>query len=76
MDSDTERSAQGIEMIAHVCGLSIGESVMIRNGDRTVHPGEVLLRELMMLPDLPVKANRRAKAIDVPANQITAMTKR
>ena len=63
-------------MIARVCGLSIAESVMVKNGMRTVHPGEVLLREVMMPPGLPVKANRLAKAIDVPANQIAAMTKR
>lgn len=67
---------EGIEMIAQVCGLSIGESGMIRNGMRPVHPGEVLLRELMRPPELLVKANRLAKAIDAPANQITAMTKR
>jgi len=43
---------------------------------RPVHHGEVLLREFMIPPELPVKANRLAKAIDAPANQITTMTKR
>ena len=49
---------------------------MIRNGMRPVHPGEDLLREFMMRLELPVKANRLAKAIDVSANQITSMSKR
>ena len=43
---------------------------MTRNGMDPVHPGEVLREEL---DDLGLSANALAKAIDVPANRITAI---
>jgi addiction module HigA family antidote len=48
---------------------------MMKNGMRPVHPGEILLEEFMK-PAVPViNANMLAKALDVPANRITAMIK-
>lgn len=49
---------------------------MIKNGMRPVHPGEILLEEFMKPSDPPINANMLAKAIDVPANRITAIIKR
>ena len=43
---------------------------MAKNGMSPVHPGEVLREEL---DDLGLSANALAKAIDVPANRITAI---
>lgn len=48
---------------------------MIKNGMRPVHPGEILLEEFMKPSDPPINANVLAKAIDVPANRITAIIK-
>lgn len=48
---------------------------MIKNGMRPVHPGEVLLEEFMEPADPPINANMLAKALDVPANRITAILK-
>ena len=48
---------------------------MIKNGMRTVHPGEILLEEFMKPSAPPINANMLAKAIDVPANRITAILK-
>ena len=48
---------------------------MIKNGMRTVHPGEILLEEFMKPTAPPINANMLAKAIDVPANRITAIIK-
>lgn len=48
---------------------------MIKNGMRPVHPGEVLLEEFMKPAEPPINANMLAKAIDVPANRITAILK-
>ena len=48
---------------------------MIKNGMRTVHPGEILLEEFMKPSTPPINANMLAKAIDVPANRITAILK-
>ena len=48
---------------------------MIKNGMRTVHPGEILLEEFMKPSAPPINANMLAKAIDVPANRITALLK-
>jgi antitoxin HigA-1 len=44
---------------------------MERNGMRPVHPGEILRED--MLPELGMSANALAKALDVPANRITAI---
>lgn len=48
---------------------------MIKNGMRPVHPGEVLLEEFMKPADPPMNANMLARALDVPANRITAIIK-
>ncbi len=48
---------------------------MIRNGIRPVHHGEILLSEFMKPADPPINANTLAKALDVPANRITAILK-
>jgi len=48
---------------------------MIKSGMRTVHPGEVLLQEFMKPSEPPINANVLAKALEVPANRITAIIK-
>ena len=48
---------------------------MIKHGMRPVHPGEILFEEFMKVLVPPINANRLAKALDVPVNQITAMIK-
>ncbi|MDF0667559.1 MAG: HigA family addiction module antitoxin [Nitrospira sp.] len=48
---------------------------MTRNGMRPIHPGEILLEEFMKPSDSPINANTLAKALDVPANRITAIIK-
>ncbi len=48
---------------------------MVKNGMRPVHPGEILLEEFMKPAEPPLNANTLAKAIDVPANRITAIIK-
>jgi addiction module HigA family antidote len=48
---------------------------MMKSGMRPVHPGEILLQEFMKPSDPPINANMLAKAIDVPANRITAILK-
>ena len=48
---------------------------MIKNGMRPVHPGEILQEEFMKSSASPINANMLAKAIDVPANRITAILK-
>lgn len=48
---------------------------MIKNGMRPVHPGEILLEEFMKPSDPPINANMLAKALEVPANRITAIIK-
>ena len=48
---------------------------MVKNGMRPVHPGEILLEEFMKPSDPPINANTLAKALDVPANRITAIIK-
>ncbi|MGH7180473.1 MAG: HigA family addiction module antitoxin [Nitrospiraceae bacterium] len=48
---------------------------MIKNGMRPVHPGEILLEEFIKPSAPPINANMLAKAIDVPANRITAILK-
>lgn len=48
---------------------------MIKNGMRPVHPGEIL-SDGFMKPAVPlINANMLAKALDVPANRITAILK-
>jgi antitoxin HigA-1 len=44
---------------------------MARNGMRPVHPGEILREDV--LDELGMSANALAKALDVPANRITAI---
>jgi addiction module HigA family antidote len=48
---------------------------MIKNGMRPVHPGEILLEEFMKPADPSINANTLAKALEVPANRITAIIK-
>lgn len=48
---------------------------MIKKGMRPVHPGEILLEEFMKPSIPPINANTLAKALDVPANRITAIIK-
>jgi len=48
---------------------------MIKNGMRPVHPGEILFEEFIKLSEPSINANRLAKALDVPANRITAIIK-
>ena len=48
---------------------------MIKNGMRPVHPGEILLEEFMKPSNPPINANTLAKALEVPANRITAIIK-
>ena len=48
---------------------------MVKNGMRPVHPGEILLEEFMKASDPPINANTLAKALEVPANRITAIIK-
>jgi addiction module HigA family antidote len=48
---------------------------MRKNGMRPVHPGEIRLEEFMK-PSAPrINANTLAKALEVPANRITALVK-
>ena len=48
---------------------------MIKNGMRPIHPGEVLLEEFMKPSEPPINANMLAKALEVPANRVTAIIK-
>ena len=48
---------------------------MVKNGMRPVHPGEILLEEFMKASAPPINANSLAKALEVPANRITAIIK-
>ena len=48
---------------------------MVNNGMRPVHPEEILLEEFMQPSDLPMNANWLAKALEVPANRMTAIIK-
>lgn len=48
---------------------------MVKNGMRSVHPGEILLEEFMKASDPAINANTLAKALKVPANRITAIIK-
>lgn len=48
---------------------------MVKNGMRTVHPGEILMEEFMRGSDRPINANALAKGLAVPANRITAIIK-
>lgn len=48
---------------------------MIKNGTRPAHPGEILFEEFMKPSDPPINANMLAKALEVPANRVTAIIK-
>jgi len=50
-------------------------TAMVKNGMRPVHPGELLLEEFMKASNPPITANTLAKALEVPANRITAIIK-
>lgn len=54
---------------------SEGDSAMVKNGMRPVHPGEILLEEFIQPSDPPMNASALAKAIAVPANRMTAIIK-
>ena len=55
--------------------ITEGDLVMIKNGMRPVHPGEILFEEFMKPSDPPINANMLAKALAVPANRVTAIIK-
>jgi antitoxin HigA-1 len=55
--------------------ITEGEHAMTKNGMRPVHPGEILFEEFMKPADPPINANMLAKALEVPANRITAIIK-
>ena len=48
---------------------------MIKDGMRPIHPGEILLEEFMKPSEPPINVNMLAKALEVPANRITAIIK-
>ena len=48
---------------------------MVKNGMRPIHPGEILLEDFMKGAVSPLNANTLAKALEVPANRITAIIK-
>ena len=48
---------------------------MIKNGMRPVHPGEILFEEFMKPSDPPINAHMLARALEVPANRVTAIIK-
>lgn len=48
---------------------------MTKNGMRPIHPGEILLEEFLRPSAPPINANTLAKALEVPANRITAIIK-
>lgn len=48
---------------------------MIHKGMRAIHPGEILLETFMKPSDPPIHATTLAKALEVPANRITAISK-
>lgn len=48
---------------------------MTKHGMRPVHPGEILLEEFMKPAVPPINPNTLAKALEVPANRITAIIK-
>ena len=48
---------------------------MAKNDMRPIHPGEILLEEFLKPSDPPINFNMPAKALDVPANRITAIIK-
>jgi addiction module HigA family antidote len=50
-------------------------SVMVKNGMRPVHPGEILLEEFLKPSEGSMNPHALAKAIGVPANRITAIIK-
>ena len=52
-----------------------GDGIMVKNGMRPVHPGEILLEEFMQPSDPSLNANMLAKALAVPANRITSIIK-
>lgn len=48
---------------------------MVNNGMRLVHPGEILLDQFIKPSEPRINTNTLAKALDVPANRITAIIK-
>lgn len=48
---------------------------MIQNGMRPVYPGEILFEEFLKRSETQINSTMLAKALDVPANQITAIIK-
>jgi addiction module HigA family antidote len=48
---------------------------MVKNGMRPVHPGEILFEEFMKPSEPQINTTMLAKALDVPANRITALIK-
>jgi addiction module HigA family antidote len=56
--------------------ITEGEQATVKNGMRPIHPGEILLEDFMKPSVPPLNANALAKALDVPANRITAIIQR
>jgi addiction module HigA family antidote len=74
-DSDTARSVRrSQDDRARLRGLD-PRTCHTNKGIRPVHPGEILLDEFMKPSDPPLSANALARALDVPANRITAIIK-
>lgn len=48
---------------------------MIKNGMRPVHPGEILFEEFLKPSEPRINATQLGKALDVPANRMTAIIK-
>ena len=48
---------------------------MTKNGMKLIHPGVILLEEFMKPSAPPMNVNTLAKALEVPANRITAIIK-
>src|SRR5437773_12020462 len=46
---------------------------MVKNGMRPIHPGEILEEEFLKSSEPPLNANTLAKALEVPANRVTAI---
>ena len=48
---------------------------MIKNGMRSVHPGEILFEDFMKPAEPPINAHMLAKALEVPANRVAVIIK-
>jgi addiction module HigA family antidote len=62
-------------MMSRLPIITEGDRIMMKNGMRPVHPGEILLEEIIQPSDPPLNANTLAKTLAVSANRITAIIK-